>query len=278
LIAKTQAGALNYSKAIPVGHVSDFDKKALEAIDAKVIVRDGLILLIECPYDTHEMVGSLLAFDLVQALQNLNIIPDTRIVPSGASTFKGYVNYLHCGSKGVAKIPDAQLGLIGDGDFHYPPRVSKSVVFETALRNESLVTLLNEGACWLNQQTDTVFSFLVKVVENETQSDVMEMNFFVFERTRLMKTGTPNTGPKMCRKWSSTDDEVKNLTNEDLDFDLQIKVIHRQVITRDTLRAGIEVIVNMPLVQLGHYFDAPILCSSPPRLTLQRPSSPCMQQ
>jgi hypothetical protein len=49
-----KAAFLNYSEAVPIGLVMEFDQKELENIYAKGMVRDDVIHLIEYPYaDIH---------------------------------------------------------------------------------------------------------------------------------------------------------------------------------------------------------------------------------
>jgi hypothetical protein len=55
--ARIKAASIGYSEPVLIGDLSDFLPSDLEMIDAKVMVRNDKILLIECPYTAHECIG-----------------------------------------------------------------------------------------------------------------------------------------------------------------------------------------------------------------------------
>lgn len=232
-----------------------------------MIVRKGIVFLIECPYNSHDKVASSLSFDLAIQLQQNIGMPNFKIKPGGGGTFEGYVNELRCGVCGVGKIPDGTIEFFRPENYRMPKRISPIIVFEVSFRNESYVDLLIEGSSWINRHTDSIFSFLIKLKENTAASNIVEMELIVLERVYSMKTQTLGDPPIICRFWDcNREKKAKELSREDLEMVLDSRILHGQVVTRETLSNGEEVVFDLPLIRLNYYVGAPIFPSSFARL------------
>lgn len=244
-VARQKALEESYNKPVFVGFVNFYDPEELLEINAKVMVRENRIYLIECPLDLHEFCANEIAGEIAWNLSKA-IIFDERLVNQGCQgTFKGFVNKFMCGTSGIGKLPDDAIYL------KIPrPMISRPVIFEVSFRNEKLRELLIEGASWVNQHTDTDICVLLEVTENKQKTNVDFFGLYVFRRVSpFWSDVTPKPTITCIKDWSCSEisEELRNLDPMDLSELFHVEVLaHYPFISRKTLALGQKIIVNLP--------------------------------
>lgn len=248
--ARKKAVEIEYSEMVKIGRIEDYEPSSLRFIDAKVVVSNRCLYLIECNTGIHEVVSYRIGSDLVSKL-NSNRAKGRGIEFQGLGnpTFPDYVNLMECTTSGIGKAPDGSVSIS-------PPRnrrrISPWIVLEVAFRNESYRRLLIEGACWTNRYSDTEFCILLWIKENAQQTDVEYMQLLVFRRLFPFRSDLEEIPNPECVTWEPS--KALDIPTEDLARQLQVSILHRQDVSRATLANRERVILKLPTDRADGYF------------------------
>jgi hypothetical protein len=205
---------MDYSSPIFIGNIEWYRPEDLLTIDAKVMVREKNLYLIECPLFVHDHAASILLRDFEFYLSQEIVYDELLLFHGNQGAFQGYVNKFMSGTEGVGKIPDGVIAL----DITRA-RISRPIVCETGFRNEGLRELLIEGSNWVNEFTDTDICILLEINENEEKTDVESFGLYVFKRcTPFWSTAYPKPEVACLENWSCTtvSEEIRGFTSPEL--------------------------------------------------------------
>lgn len=242
---------MDYTEPVYIGAINSFDPEDLLKMNAKVLAKDQKIWLIECPYRLHDEAAIILN-EILQEHFNMAVTMENGRIRAGAGSFNGYVNLIHCGTKGASKIPDGGLRL----NFNSTrSRVSYPLTIKVALRNETLRQLVIEGSNWLNEYTDTDLAVLLRINENSRRTNVVSFDLVVFKRVKPFFTDNIFHPIPECRRWvCEADQKIRDLPFAELEEPLQIQVLARQNVSRSSLEAGQRVEVVLPLSGMNQFY------------------------
>lgn len=253
--ARQTALKVDYAYPISIGPVDSFDPEALLHINAKVMVREHTIYLIECNTYIHDDCAVKLTNSVSENLNEALKGSWAEMGSTGQGTFPGYVNSVKCGTCGVGKLPDGAVRV--DNILRPTGRVSFPFVVEIGYRNENLKELLIEGANWTNSFTDTDISIMLSVNEDSSKSDVISFDFVIFKRKRPLFSDCVKKPKIECLGWSAEDSiqARSQLENKEIEKNLRVQLIAHINITRSFLRSGNRVSFLLPTSGLNAYYN-----------------------
>ena len=239
-----------YDSPVFIGNTHWYDPVELYQIDAKVMVRESRIYLIECPLDVHEYAKALLLRELEWSLSTEIDCDKIMIISGEQGTFSHFVNKF-MRTQGVGKYPDGAITLNFQQSW-----ISRPVILEVGFRNQKLRDLLIEGANWVNNFTDTDVCVLLECNETEGKIDVDSFGLYVFKRISPFWSLTTFKPTTYCRDdWSCslTLEEIRALSASELEELFQVKVVgHFPRISRESLVSWQQIVVEFPTEGLNN--------------------------
>ncbi len=160
--ARLEARRSNYNKAIYIDEVKNFPEDELKRFDAKIIIKDGAVYLIECPSKGHEFIANTLMMSMINSLKP-HLTNPSDIGSVGMFNFDNFVN-MYESTTSHRKIPDQSIT--------FPSEMMKHegvlIIIEVAFNNETLLDLLKEGSNWLNGYSNCRLAILIKARFNSS--------------------------------------------------------------------------------------------------------------
>lgn len=253
-LARLTARLIDYKDKVIIGEIYKYTSEELLMINAKVVVRNGTLYLVECNTAVHGTVCGVINTKIAIALDsNESKLPSACFISVGDAEFRSYVNMLECGTSHV-KIPDgAFMASLEEG----LPRISKWFVVEVGFRNEDFKDLLIEGSSWVNKYSDTEFCMIlwIKEATRNGVQNVDSIKIVVFQRITRFYSDVPNPPKKECKRWSCEDQrEALDKTKTQLQVELRCKIIHKQDVTDESIDGGEQVVVTLPTAGSERYF------------------------
>ena len=227
---------------IEVGSYFDFNANEFKDIEDSLFIDNDTVFLVKFGLSyLHELTAYTFTKAVDSALGDVNA--KHPFTGSGSAQVQ-LVNYLGCG-KSQLKQPDGSFSFIDQSK-----RCDPFMVLEIACCNESLSTLLKEGACWLNESTETVFALLIKLHVNDEK---FRGDIYLMQRTAPLAlfNGVRGTDGrvigsvadlvKLPPKWSAN--QIKNNLNQ-LEQMLKVRIVHHLQIDDETGEIALEFEVN----------------------------------